>query len=86
MKRRTGWALVVAANVLFCCVLSFTEVGNTASGASANEPFANSVAQRMEMIRLLGEINEQLKEQNALLRSGELKVVVAQPQSQPDGS
>jgi hypothetical protein len=39
-------------------------------------PFANSVAQRAEMISLLKEINAQLKQQNELLSSGKLTVVV----------
>ena len=44
--------------------------------AAAREPFANAVGQRMEMIRLLQETNALLKEQNALLRTGTLRVVL----------
>ncbi len=83
MKRRTGWALLLAANVLGYCVLGFYQAKAAAPRTSSRPPFANSVEQRMEMIRVLGEIKEQLKEQNALLRSGKLKVIVSQPEKQP---
>jgi hypothetical protein len=76
MTRRAGWVLLIAANVLFCGVLSFYR----ASGAAppvVKPPFANPVEQRMEMVNQLREIKELLKEQNALLRSGTLKVVVS---------
>ena len=84
MKPRTGWALVVAANVLIYCVLSFYQTGNAASTAGGAPPFANSVEQRIEMIQVLKDINEQLKQQNALLRSGEVKVTIAQPSKPPE--
>ncbi len=42
-----------------------------------SQPFANSVEQRAEMISQLKEIVAELKEQNALLRSGNLKVLVS---------
>jgi hypothetical protein len=83
MKRRTTWALLAAATVLLCCVLDFYQQGNAASSDEGKLPFANAVEQRMEMIRLLGDIRDQLKQQNALLRSGELKVIVSQPEKQP---
>jgi ABC-type phosphate transport system ATPase subunit len=83
MKGRAGWAALLAANVLCYCVLSFYQTGNAAPGPAGKQPFANSVEQRMEMIRLLTEIKDQLKQQNALLRSGQLKVVVSQPEKQP---
>ncbi len=76
MRRRTGWALLVAANVLCYCVLSFYQADAASPRAGVKPPFANSVQQRMEMISLLRDINDQLKQQNALLRSGKLKVVV----------
>ena len=69
------WALTIAVNVLFICVLAFYRAGDAAQ-PTAKEPFANSVEQREAMIAELKEINVQLKEQNALLRSGKLKVVV----------
>lgn len=77
MSRRTGWALLIAANALFYCVLSFYRTSEAAPKPPV-EPFANSVAQRMDMIAQLKEIKDLLKEQNALLRSGNLTVVVAE--------
>ncbi len=86
MQRRTGWALLVAANVLCYCVLSFYQTTDAAprppSRSPSRPPFANSVEQRMEMINLLKEIRDQLKQQNALLRSGKLQVVVSPPGKQ----
>ena len=38
-------------------------------------PFANPIRQRAEMISLLKEIRDLLREQNALLRSGKIRVV-----------
>ncbi len=80
MRRRTGWALLVAANVLCYCVLSFYQADAASSRTGVKPPFANSVQQRMEMISLLKEIRDQLKQQNALLRSGKLKVIVGEPE------
>lgn len=83
MRLRAGWALLVAANVLGYCVLGFYRADAAAPTAGGRPPFANSVEQRMEIIRLLGDIKDQLKQQNALLSSGKLKVVVAQPEKPP---
>jgi large-conductance mechanosensitive channel len=77
MRRSTTLVLLVAANALFCCVLSFYRTSDAAT-KPAQEPFANSVEQRIEMNNHLREIRDLLKEQNALLRSGTLKVVVAE--------
>ena len=77
MTQRAGWILLIVANVLFCCVLSF--YGTTdAAPPKAKQPFANSVQQRMEMIKELQEIKGLLKEQNALLRSGKIRVVTSE--------
>ena len=73
------WGLPMAAGAVICCMLSFFETSNAAPKAP-QMPFANSVEQRGEMVRQLREINALLKEQNALLRSGKLKVVVDQQQ------
>jgi hypothetical protein len=43
----------------------------------APPPFANAVEQRNEMIAQLKEISTQLREQNALLHSGNMKVLVS---------
>ena len=75
MSQRTGWTLLIAANVLFLCVLSFYRTTGAAP-PKAKQPFANSVEQRMEMINELREIRGLLKEQNALLLSGKVRVVV----------
>jgi len=79
MTRRTVWALLIAANVLCYCVLSFYRTTDAAV-KPAPPPFANAVEQRMEMVNQLREIKELLKEQNALLSSGKLSVVVSAPE------
>ena len=68
------WMMLVGANVLAWCVLSYQQTSNAAPG----EPFANAVAQRAEMVAELKEIKALLKEQNALLRTGKIRVVVEQ--------
>jgi hypothetical protein len=77
MTRRTGWLLLIAANVLFYGVLSFYQT-TQAAPPKPTPPFANAVEQRIEMINQLREINARLKEQNELLRSGKLKVVLSE--------
>ena len=67
--------VLVVANVLFCCMLSFYQTSDAAP-QGAGEPFANSVEQRGEMINHLKAIQRLLEDQNALLRSGNLKVVI----------
>jgi hypothetical protein len=78
MNRLFNWGLPLIGVVLCCCVLSFYETSG-AQPPQAGGPFANSVEQRMDMINVLKEIRDQLKEQNALLRSGEVKVIVVTP-------
>jgi hypothetical protein len=80
MTRRAGWALLVAANVVCYCVLSFYQTSNAQQRTGGEAPFANSVEQRIEMVNELKEIKNLLKEQNALLRSGNLKVIVTLPE------
>jgi len=65
-------SILIAAIV---CVLGFQQTGS-AQPKPTHEPFANSVAQNAEMIQLLREINQNLKEQNELLKSGTMRVVV----------
>ncbi len=73
----SGWILLIVTNVLFCGVLSFYQPTSAAPPArKRGEPFANSVTQRGEMITELKAIRALLQEQNALLRSGQLKVIV----------
>jgi len=70
------WALLIFVNVLLWGMLSFYQTTAAAPKNPSREPFANSVAQRSEMIQQLKEMNTLLKEQNALLQSGKLKVIV----------
>ncbi len=65
---RTAWTLLIVINVLAWGVLSFSSRGGAAQ-AGGEQPFANAVQQRNEMIRELQEIKGLLKEQNALLRA-----------------
>ncbi len=69
------FSTLLVVNVVSLCVLSFYQTG-TAAPQPGNQPFANAVEQRFEMITQLREISALLKEQNALLRSGRLQVVV----------
>ena len=75
-QNSTRWMLLVMANVLAWCVLSFYQRTDAAPQAD-NQPFANAVQQRMDMIAQLKEISAELKAQNVLLRSGSLKVVIS---------
>lgn len=78
--KRFAWSMLLTVNVVSLCVLGFYGRSDAAP-KSANEPFANSVEQRFEIIRQLQQINDQLKEQNALLKSGKLRVVVTDSKS-----
>jgi len=80
MTRRSGWALLVAANVVAYGVLSFYQTSSAQQRTGGEPPFANSIEQRIEMLSELKEIKNLLKEQNALLRSGNLKVIVTLPE------
>ncbi len=52
-------------------------MSNAQQSNNGELPFANSVVQRFDMIDQLKQINAQLKEQNALLRSGTVRVLVS---------
>ncbi len=71
------WMTLVAANAFAWCMLCFHEQG-TAAPPPPTPPFANAVEQRIEIIEQLKQVNAQLKEQTALLRSGTMKVVVVE--------
>jgi hypothetical protein len=73
-KARFG--ILVAINVLGLCMLGFYRP-TSAAPPEESQPFANSVEQRAEMIAQLKEVVAELKDQNALLRSGNLKVLVS---------
>jgi|GEM_PF-1137611 type VI protein secretion system component VasK len=77
-----GWMVVLAVLVLLWGVLSLYR-STEAAGQAPAEPFANATAQRSEMIACLKEIRDLLKEQNALLKSGAVRVVLAEPASKP---
>ena len=76
-ENRIRRAVLITANVLLWCVLGFYETG-TAAPKESNEPFANSIVQRNEIISQLKEVVAELKAQRALLQSGTVKVVVEQ--------
>ncbi len=76
MPRKTGLMLLVIASVLCYCVLSFYQTGAAQSGPRPT--LANPVEERKEIISNLEEIKNLLKEQNALLRSGQVKVIVTE--------
>ena len=76
MTRKSGLMLLVIANVLCYCVLSFYQTGAAQSGSRPT--LANPVEERKEVISNLEEIKNLLKEQNALLRSGQVKVIVTE--------
>ena len=84
MKLRTitPWAFLLAANVAMWGMLGFYQ-NSSAAPRTNQQPFANSVTQRAEMIAELKAITAelknvrtQLKQQDALLQSGKVKVVV----------
>jgi hypothetical protein len=74
---RKSIMLLVIANVLCYCVLSFYQTGAAQSGA-ARPTLANPAEQQQEIISNLEQIKNLMKEQNALLRSGQVKVIVTE--------
>lgn len=77
-SRKISFRVLVALNVACWCVLGFYQNLSWAQ-KRRDPPFANSVEQRNEMVEQLRKVNAQLELQNALLRSGQLKVVVVEP-------
>lgn len=80
MTRRTSWVVFLLAIVATLCVLGFYQ-GNAAAQRPAEKEnlFGNAIEQRGEVIAQLKEIKELLKEQNNLLRSGKIQVIVTLP-------
>jgi hypothetical protein len=74
----TRWALLVTANVAAFCMLGLLQASR-AQNPEVMPPFANAVDMQQEIITQLRELNRSVKEQNALLRSGGLQVVVVPP-------
>jgi hypothetical protein len=85
MKSRTTLALLLALAGLGCGVLSFYQTTSAAS-PGGSPPFANAIEQRVETLAELKEISALLKEQNALLRSGQVKVIVTELPKLPEPS
>jgi hypothetical protein len=82
MPRRFSrrFVALLVVNVLGWCMLTLHQTGAAPNPpGTATPPFANSVEQRFETIDQLKQINAQLKEQNAFLRSGALRVIVELP-------
>lgn len=70
------WKYLLAGNLLAWGMLGLLQTSLGVDREPA-QPFANAEEQRMQIIELLQETNALLKEQNALLRSGKLQVVVS---------
>lgn len=83
MKTRwsTPWTVLAVVNVLFFCVLGFyqSSAAQQRDQIEQHLPFPIPEEQRGDMINLLTELKMLLKEQNWLLRSGNLRVVVTVP-------
>jgi hypothetical protein len=73
--RKFSWVLaLLAGNAAVLCMLGLYQP--TPAAPKEEQAFANAVEQRLEMIRLLRETNALLKEQNEILRSGKLRVII----------
>jgi hypothetical protein len=74
---RIRWGLLIALNLFCWYMLGLQQPASKAQQSNNGDlPFANSVVQRFDTIDQLKQINAQLKEQNAFLRSGNLRVIV----------
>jgi hypothetical protein len=71
------WAMPGVIVALGVCMLGLYERSH-AQPPSANQPFANPVEQQLEIINQLKTLNSLVKEQNALLRSGTVQVIVTE--------
>ena len=67
--------MLLAANLLVLGVLSFHQTTDAAP-RRGTDTFANPLEQRFEILQEIRKTNRLLAEQNALLRSGQLRVVV----------
>jgi len=70
----TRWSWSFVAVILFFCVLGFYRTSPAAP--TAQQPFGNSLGQRQQIIDQLKETNRLLRQQIALLQSGQVTVVV----------
>ena len=73
---QSKWFVLVLLNVALWCAFAFSQ--HTGAAPRGVTP-ANPVVQRNQIVAELQEIKALLQTQNALLRSGELKVVVEKP-------
>lgn len=71
------WLTLVALNFV-CLAGTWWYSQSIAAPPETRQPFANPVQQRQAMIQLLEDSNRLLREQNALLKSGKLKVEIAE--------
>jgi hypothetical protein len=77
MKRLAPWATLLLLNAFAFGMLGLYQTSHAGS-PGGSPPFANTSETRLEMVEQLKEIRDLLKEQNALLRSGEVKVIVTE--------
>ena len=75
MSRKPAFWMVVATNALVLCVLGFYRNSPAAPGGQTL-PFGDSGAQRTEIVEQLKQVNRLLRQQNVLLESGRLTVVL----------
>ena len=71
------WVAPLLGGALLFCVLGLYE-RTIAQTRETKPPFANAVDLQVQVIDQLKELNGLLKEQNALLKSGTLQVVIAE--------
>ncbi len=68
------WLTLVVLNVFGLCVLGFYD-RSIAQPPATQLPFANTTELQLEMVTQLKALNALVKEQNALLKSGNLQVI-----------
>ncbi|HEX4131335.1 MAG TPA: hypothetical protein VHZ24_14945 [Pirellulales bacterium] len=70
------WTVLVTLNIAAICVLGLFQA-TLAQNPPVYPPFNNAVDMQLEIVTQLKELNRQVREQNNLLRSGQMQVVVA---------
>ncbi len=75
---RNRFLALVVLNVGFWCVLGFQQ-STSGQPDPPKLPFANAVEQRFQTIHELQEIKLLLKQQNELLTSGKLQIMLKTP-------
>lgn len=68
------WLILVAVNICGLCVLGLYAPTH-AQPPAPQLPFANPTELQLEMVNQLKALNALVKEQNALLKSGNLQVI-----------